>query len=263
MHLEKKLHENVYLYENVIEDPKKLLALLEELDLDPTTHSTIPEWGFWFSNSADGHSFGSKKDFNLQNLSNIESERKEDVLWIVDQIRRAVKNVAEQFYVDKNLEGTPNISPFAGIMKYREGCFMGPHFDAQAGDESLKYSIVVYLNNDYEGGEISFIIRPYDLRNPKNGHLRPKDILNDSENKERNLVDFSLKPKAGSALIFPSTHPYKHQVHTIISGDKYIFPGFIFVDDYNPDDPISREKYNAGSKYRDVNSQDIKYLDED
>jgi hypothetical protein len=263
MHLEKKLHESVHLYENVIENPKRLLDLIEELDSDESVHSVIPEWGFWFSNSADGHSFGSKKDFSLYNLDSLKSDRREDVLWVVDQIQGAIKKVADQFYADKNLEGTPNISPFAGIMRYREGCFMGPHFDAQAGDETLKYSIVVYLNDNYEGGEISFIIRPYDLRNPKNGHLRPKDLLTDPENKERNLVDFTLKPKPGSALIFPSTHPYKHQVHTIISGDKYMFPGFVFIDEYDAQDPASREKYNAGSKYRDVNSTDIKYLDEE
>lgn len=261
IHLEEKLHENVYLYSDVLDDPARLLSLIEELDEDESVQSVIPEWGFWFSNSKDGHSFGSKKDFNLDALNDLESDRKEDVMWVVQQIRSAIKNISEAFYRDHGEEGEPNISPFAGIMKYRPGCAMGAHFDAQAGDESLKWSIVVYVNDDYEGGELSFIIRPYDLRNPKNGHLRPADDVNDPSNAE--LVDFTIKPKAGQALIFPSTHPYKHQVHLMKSGDKYMFPGFIFQEEFDPNDPESREKYNSGSNYRDVNAGEIKYLDEE
>lgn len=258
MYLAERLHEEVYLYEDVISDPAKLVALVEELDADESVHSVIPEWGFWFSNSADGHSFGSKKDFNLDALSDLQSDRKADVEYVVSEIRGAIKNVSEAYYADRGLEGEPNISPFAGVMKYRPGCEMGAHFDAQAGDQTLKYSIVVYLNDNYEGGEISFIIRKPDLRNPKNSDLRPKADLNDPHNE--GLIDFTLKPKAGSALIFPSTHPYNHQVHTILSGDKYMFPGFVFIDEFDIENPEHREKYNAGSS---IAQESTKYLDED
>ena len=162
-----KLHEEVFYYEDVFEDPAGLIALIEELDSDDSTYSVLPEWGFWFSNSKDGHSFGSKKDFAPDKLAELDSPRKADVERVVSTIQKAVKDVANAYYRDRELEGEPNISPFVGVMKYRPGCDMGAHFDAQAGDRSLKYSIVLYLNDDYEGGEISFIIRPYDLRNPK------------------------------------------------------------------------------------------------
>tara|TARA_B110000503_G_scaffold131362_2_gene205853 strand:+ start:5175 stop:5960 length:786 start_codon:yes stop_codon:yes gene_type:complete len=261
MQLEKKLHEDVYLYSGVLDDPEKLVRLIEELDEDESVQGVIPEWGFWFSNSQDGHSFGSKKDFNIDDIESLESDRKDDVLWVVGQIRGAIKKISEAYYKEHGDQGEPNISPFAGVMKYRPGCDMGPHFDAQAGDESLKYSIVVYLNDNYEGGEISFIVRPYDLRNPKNSHLQPNPDANAPENKE--LVDFTLKPKAGQALIFPSVHPFKHQVHTMKQGDKYMFPGFIFVDEFDPQDPEAREKFNSGSNYRDVNASPVKYLDEE
>jgi hypothetical protein len=249
MHLAQKLHEEVYLYEDVFSDPKGLIDLIEELDSDETTHSVVPEWGFWFSNSQDGHSFGSKKDFNPESLDQLDSPRKAEVEHVVKTIQKAIKDVADAYYRDRGLDGEPNMSPFVGIMKYREGCEMGAHFDAQAGDRSLKFSIVLYLNEDYEGGEISFIVRPYDLRNPKNSHLQPATDIDDPSNKD--LVDFTVKPKAASALIFPSVHPYKHQVHVIKKGDKYIFPGFVFHEDFDPEDPASREKYNAGSLYEE------------
>lgn len=260
MHLAQKLHEDVYLYENVIENPEELLRLIEELDDDESVYPVIPEWGFWFSNSKDGHSFGSKKDFAPERIDELQGNPKEEtVRYVVDSIKAGVKNVAESYYRDRGIEGEPNISPFTGIMKYREGCEMGAHFDAQAGDRSLKYSIVMYLNEDYEGGEISFIIRPYDLRNPKNSDLQPIPDAEDERNKE--LTDFTLKPKAGSALIFPSVHPFKHCVHVVKSGDKYIFPGFVFQDGYDPEDPESREFYNAGSLYEEP--EQGKYYDEE
>lgn len=259
MHLAKKLHEEVYLYEDVISDPQRLISLIEDLDEDESVQSVIPEWGFWFSNSRDGHSFGSKKDFNPENLNDLESDRKADVEFVVNEIQNGVKNIAESYYRDRGFEGTPQVSPFVGIMKYREGCEMGAHFDAQAGDRSLKYSIVMYLNEDYEGGEISFIIRPYDLRNPKNIDLQPIPDADDPRNRE--LTDFTLKPKAGSALIFPSTHPFKHTVHVVKGGDKYIFPGFVFQDEFDPEDPKSREFYNAGSLYEQP--EEGKYYDEE
>ena len=259
MHLARKLHEEVYLYEDVISDPKKLIELIEELDDDESVQDVIPEWGFWFSNSQDGHSFGSKKDFNPEALSELDSPRKNDVQYVVEEIQNGVKNIAQSYYKDRGFEAKPKVSPFVGIMKYRAGCSMGAHFDAQAGDRSLKYSIVMYLNEDYEGGEISFIIRPYDLRNPKNSDLQPIPDADDPKNKD--LVDFTLKPKAGSALIFPSTHPFKHQVHIMKRGDKYIFPGFVFQDEFDPESPESRKFFNAGSLYEEP--EEGKYFDED
>lgn len=245
MFLAEKLHEQVFYYQEVIKDPAKLLSLIEELDSDTSVHSVIPEWGFWFSNSNDGHTFGSKKDFNPEGVANLDSPRKDDVAYVVNEIQSAVRNVADSYYADRGIEGTPNMSPFVGIMKYVPGCDMGAHFDAQAGDRTLKYSIVLYLNEDYEGGEISFAIRDYDLRDPKFADKKPLEDVNDPANADR--IDFWLKPKAGSALIFPSTHPFMHRVHKMISGDKYIFPGFVFIDEFDINDEESRKKYNAGS----------------
>ncbi len=48
----------------------------------------------------------------------------------------------------------------------------------------------------------------------------------------------------------------------MLSGDKYMFPGFVFIDEFDPNDQESKEKYNAGSNYGS-DDQEIKYLDED
>ena len=64
-------------------------------------------------------------------------------------------------------------------------------------------SLTIYLNDDYEGGEIQF--------------------LNDKENK---LVTY--KPKAGDMTIFPSFHPFWHAAKPVVSGsNKYLLRVFI------------------------------------
>lgn len=230
MKLEQKLHENVYYYTDVIEDPKKVLEMIERLDTIEASYGAIPKWNNWNSSSRDGNIFGKKKDFNLQGVSSLPPEIKAEADYIITTIRDAITNIARSFVKDRGLEGEPNISPFVGISKYIEGCAMGAHFDRQAGDNSLEYSIIIYWNDDYEGGEISFIIRDEDIRLPQHSHLRPPDDALDPSTKD--MVTFTAKPKAGSALIFPSTDPYKHQVHIMKKGVKYITPGFIFVDGY-------------------------------
>jgi hypothetical protein len=42
-----------------------------------------------------------------------------------------------------------------------------------------------------------------------------------------------------------------------------MFPGFIFQPEFDSNDPESREKFNAGSAYKDVNAGPTKYLDEE
>jgi hypothetical protein len=230
MKLEKKLHENVYYYTDVFTDAQNVIDLIEKLDGDERSYPAIPKWNNWNSSSKDGNIFGKKKDFNLSAVESLPLDVQVQADYIITEIRTAIQNVATSFVKDRELSGIPNISPFVGISKYVEGCAMGAHFDRQAGDNSLEYSIILYWNDDYEGGELSFIIKDEDLRLPQNSDLRPPDDADDPAVKEK--VTFTVKPKANSALIFPSTDPYKHQVHLMKKGQKYITPGFIFVDGY-------------------------------
>jgi hypothetical protein len=40
----------------------------------------------------------------------------------------------------------------------------------------------------------------------------------------KNEIDFGLKPKAGSIIIFPSSAPYHHTAHIVKTGFKYMVP---------------------------------------
>ena len=67
---------------------------------------------------------------------------------------------------------------------------------------AILYSSIVYLNDDYKGGDIHFT-----------GH------------------NVTISPAAGSLLLFPATSMYPHEVREITLGNRYTFTLFLS----NPD----------------------------
>ncbi len=79
------------------------------------------------------------------------------------------------------------------IYKYTEGQLFRMHRDGsyeRNEDEVSFYTFLIYLNDDFEGGETEF----------------------------ENL--FTVTPKKGSALVF--YHPLRHEGKTLINGLKYV-----------------------------------------
>jgi len=80
----------------------------------------------------------------------------------------------------------------------------GQHFQVHA-DHGFSYtctvSSVMYLNDDYEGGELWF---PY--------------------------LDLTFKPEAGDIVLFPSTYIFAHAAKPVTSGTKY---SAVTMFDYN------------------------------
>lgn len=73
------------------------------------------------------------------------------------------------------------------------------HHDSE-GNDTMAMSIVLYINDNYEGGNLRFVDH-----------------------------DFEIKPRAGSLIVFPSTADYKHGVLPVESGPtRYAIPAFVF-----------------------------------
>jgi hypothetical protein len=77
----------------------------------------------------------------------------------------------------------------------------------------------MYLNDDCEGGEISFKLSDY----KDNSQVFSPDLDYDLAVKN-NEIDCGIKPRAGSVIIFPSSAPYYHIAHIVKSGVKYMVP---------------------------------------
>lgn len=77
------------------------------------------------------------------------------------------------------------------ILKYEFGQHFESHYDG-GSDTARSVSPILYLNDDYEGGEIEFT----------NFNLK-------------------IKPKAGTLYVFPANYAYRHTAHPVKSGIKY------------------------------------------
>lgn len=77
------------------------------------------------------------------------------------------------------------------MLKYSEGQYFDSHVDGMPGSPRF-ISAILYLNDDYEGGELEFV--NYDLK---------------------------IKMPKESVIIFPSNFPYVHKSHPITKGHKY------------------------------------------
>lgn len=97
------------------------------------------------------------------------------------------------------------------------------HTDFYQGDEfepgpKAEYTITIYLNDDYEGGEID-----YRIYSGKDGTFSIKDgemIPNDLDNPNNSVTKIAYRPKKGDVIIFPSRVPYYHGVRRVTSGIK-------------------------------------------
>lgn len=87
------------------------------------------------------------------------------------------------------------------LRKYDLGGFMGPHVDRNYDhkDNTMDWTALIYLNDDYEGGELVFT-----------------------------ELDFSIKPKAGSIVFLPCDAI--HEVREVSKNYKYYLFFFLHLD---------------------------------
>ena len=86
------------------------------------------------------------------------------------------------------------------LLKYNQGKEYKAHYDGGSRTKRV-FSVVSYLNDDYEGGELEF------------EHFKVK-----------------IKPEPGMLIIFPSNYAYRHVAHPILSGTKYAMATWVTDD---------------------------------
>lgn len=99
-----------------------------------------------------------------------------------------IEKYKEIFLIDSkiiNLEGFQ-------LLKYEVDNFYKAHHDTILNSKRA-ISVLIYLNDDYDGGEIEFV-----------------------------NFNIKIKPKAGTLIFFPSNYPYKHIAHPVTYGTKYV-----------------------------------------
>lgn len=100
-----------------------------------------------------------------------------------------VKQILEESYGVKVVPGS------AHVAKWEPGQKLELHVDDLGRTSYNHMASLIYLNDDYEGGEIEFPTH-----------------------------DISLKLSAGSLIMFPGNENYPHEVKPIVSGYRYTMP---------------------------------------
>lgn len=77
------------------------------------------------------------------------------------------------------------------MLKYNQGEQYFPHYDGNTHSGRC-ISAILYLNDDYEGGEIEFV-----------------------------NFGIKIKPESGMLILFPSNYAYKHVAYPVKTGTKY------------------------------------------
>lgn len=190
-----KMHDDIYVYHNMLGEKtfENIIAVIEKLDINSSDSSPITGWKPWGTSSTEEGSeyiFGEQKRFDEQKC--LDDHEYTEIYKILHE---PILFASTHYAVKHNL----NIGKLAplSLSRYFVDKFMGPHTDSHESDDRPTISVVMYLNDDYEGGELYF--------------------------REQNIT---VKAKSGDIVIFPSKAPFFHESKPVISGTKYICPGF-------------------------------------
>lgn len=187
-------YDKIHYYQNVIKDPYELIELIEGSDSDLTENTPITKWKKWEASDAS-YEFGYQKFIN----DSINESTNPILVSIREIIANAIYDASKHYASVHNVD-LGYLTPLS-ISKYSTGKEMGPHVDSYEDNRSPVLSVVLYLNDNYQGGELYF------------------------QNQ-----DIKIKPSAGSLIAFPSVKPYLHQSMPVTKGVKYMSPGFWYKD---------------------------------
>lgn len=223
------LGQEVCYYTDAIENFDLFMNTLRDLDsMGVADGGEVNAWKSWTSSNDSNFVYGQTKTFCLDNIRHSKNEIGTKSEYVYNSIMQTFYDVCKDYASLLGDCDEPRIFPTFNIKKYHSGMAMGSHFDQLDGDKTLRYSMVMYLNEDYEGGEISFQLRDYDGGwTSTEGWVRGAPSVDlDYEIAVRNKsIDFGVKPKANSVVVFPSSAPYFHTAHTVKSGYKFMVPG--------------------------------------
>jgi hypothetical protein len=214
----RKLNDMVYYYENAIENFDEVMKTIAEItEINNLENGKL--WDKWTASDDKDFIYGETQTFDLAQINQMSEPYRSKMEYVYINIMKALYSVSKDYAESVGDNDEPRLFPVFNIKKYDTGASMGAHYDQLDGDKTLRYSLVMYLNEVPEGGEISFKLSDYE-----DHHQVPGPNLDYDVAVSRGEIDFGVKPSAGSVIIFPSSAPYYHIAHTVKSGVKYMIP---------------------------------------
>lgn len=191
----------IYVYDNVWSDPQSTIDLIEAECSNNSMH--------WEKAGVNDSHFGSNNDNAYQGISartNLHTgityfaeKGNQTAQKLHNQFCNLLIDAAESYMYDHRLLGaTPYAHEFYSVLKYSDNQKFDAHVDGMPGSNRF-ISCILYLNDNYLGGELEFV--NYDLK---------------------------LKMPASSLIIFPSGFSHAHIAHPVTSGTKYAIVTWLY-----------------------------------
>lgn len=187
--ISKEMHSGIVYYTKLFSDNLNIVDLIEQDELSST--SKITKWSSW-GPSDNKVIYGERKLID-NSFSEFDASRLDYSITktITDSIIKCSGDYSKKYNLDIGKLRSLSIS------KYFQNQGMGQHIDSYGENPKEILSIVLYLNDNYEGGELYF---------PNQG--------------------IQFKPKRGAAYFFPGDKEYIHGVTEVKSSLRYTCPFF-------------------------------------
>lgn len=180
----KELLPSVWVYEQQFVNPSKVYKTIENLiESNISLNWKWAKTGLLQDSLQD--SYRTNQEFSITAHIDNPSIKELDNL-IFQGITDCVKQYSENYKI-----GTLSDEGY-NVLKYENGTHYKAHFDCGGAHSNRVVSILVYLNDDYVGGELEFT-----------------------------NFNFKYKPKAGDIILFPSNYTFEHTAHPVTEGIKY------------------------------------------
>ena len=157
---------------------------------EENSHRGVTKFLDWDCSVNDRNSYWPRKS-----IPNDYSESHEKSYDILKMIEDPYLDMLEIWYEKTGNKKLDWVTRNYTIRKYKTGGDMGPHVDRNYNhaENSMDWTALIYLNDDYEGGELVFT-----------------------------EMDYQIKPSAGSIVFLPCDAV--HKVNKVLTGNKtYIF----------------------------------------
>jgi|TARA_A100000172_G_scaffold80524_1_gene70342 predicted 2-oxoglutarate/Fe(II)-dependent dioxygenase YbiX len=115
------------------------------------------------------------------------------------KLRNTVQQYIKENNINLELKRITNVT----LLKYEKGGFYKTHIDHNLNKAPRNLSCVIFLNNDYEGGNLKFYTLDF------------KEVI------------LEVKPEVGKLVIFPSYFMYPHKAETVKKGIRYTIVSWI------------------------------------
>lgn len=170
-------------FKNAWPNPQETIQMIEEECVNTDSNMR------WYKSHTLNNSKNYRTNYDLS-ITGFAEEGNEVAQAIHNQMY-VLLLAATQQYKEKHGIGRDLWHEHYNVLRYQGGQEYKSHYDGDT-DTGRSVSAIVYLNNNFTGGEVEFV-----------------------------NFNVTIKPEPGMFLLFPSNYAYRHIAHPVSEGTKY------------------------------------------